>query len=167
MDSAPGATEYDADLIKDFEAEVSDAYSDIEATLIALEKNPTDRAVLDDLFRQIHSVKSNMRMMELGPIGEFIHVVEDVLDRIRASGEPFNSRDHVFLVNIFSCIDQQTPSIIFVMPESFCWLGSSDETMDSVLFFPSDFNILLEFFSYEAGIDSCPSRKSMRHPRFS
>ncbi len=75
--------ELDDELIRDFMGELSDAYQAVEQAVFALEHQPTEAGLLDDLFRTLHSVKSNLRMMHLGRYSDLVHTVENVLERAR------------------------------------------------------------------------------------
>src|SRR5438105_12060260 len=56
----------------------------LEAGLMDLEAKQEDRAHLDRTFRAAHTLKGAAGMVGLGPIAEFTHGVEAVLDRIRS-----------------------------------------------------------------------------------
>ena len=74
---------YDEELIKDFLGELSDAQEAIEETFESLRQRPGAPALLDELFRTLHSVKSNLRMMNLTRYSDLVHSFENVLDQTR------------------------------------------------------------------------------------
>lgn len=51
--------------------------------LLAIEKNPSDTAVLNDIFRSAHTIKGSSRMMKLLAVTETAHRMEDLLDAVR------------------------------------------------------------------------------------
>ncbi len=75
--------DYDDELIKDFMGEMTDAHDAVEQTFYKLANHPGQPALLDELFRTIHSVKSNLRMMHLNRYSDLVHAFENVLDMVR------------------------------------------------------------------------------------
>lgn len=75
--------DYDDELIKDFLGEMTDAHEAVEQTFYKLEHHPAQPALLDELFRTVHSVKSNLRMMHLNRYSDLVHAFENVLDMVR------------------------------------------------------------------------------------
>ncbi|MDQ7016482.1 MAG: Hpt domain-containing protein, partial [Gammaproteobacteria bacterium] len=61
-----------------------------------LEKNPDNRALLDDLFRAVHTIKGSSGLFEMPHFTKVVHVAEDLLDRVRA-GEVILSAEHIDL----------------------------------------------------------------------
>lgn len=55
----------------------------IEKGLLALEKDGSDKASIDDLFRHYHSIKGMSASMGYEPLAKLAHSQEDLLDRIR------------------------------------------------------------------------------------
>ena len=86
----------DEELIKDFFGEYDDACLTIREILVELDQNPEDEEAPHALFRSMHSVKSNLRMVGLNELSEFIHQLENILDQIRE-----NKRDYVTLMSDF------------------------------------------------------------------
>ena len=74
---------YDEELVKDFLGELADAHEAIEQTYDELVCRPGAPALLDELFRTLHSVKSNLRMMSLNRYSDLVHAFENVLDQTR------------------------------------------------------------------------------------
>lgn len=92
---------HDPELVRDFLDEFEDAYEAIERTLRALDGQPDDAELLNDLFRNIHSVKSNLRMMQLNTYSDMVHAVENVLERVRQEELAFEHRlSRIMLLSI-------------------------------------------------------------------
>jgi HD-GYP domain-containing protein (c-di-GMP phosphodiesterase class II) len=91
---------HDRELAEEFMAEFQDACSGIEETLQALEQAPADRAWLDDLFRRVHSVKSNLRMLELEVPSALVHSLEHALDDMRQGALGFDGRFSDLVVDV-------------------------------------------------------------------
>ena len=75
--------EVEEDIIKDFLDEFIDAYEELERTLVLLDTSPSDKELVNQLFRIVHSIKSNLRMVALDKLSEVVHVFENILDDIR------------------------------------------------------------------------------------
>lgn len=84
--------DFDPDVVAEFRDEFHDAYTGIEELLLQLEQQPNDRALIDDLFRKVHSIKSNLRMLGFGAHANFVHAVEEVLDGVRYARLQFDKR---------------------------------------------------------------------------
>jgi HD-GYP domain-containing protein (c-di-GMP phosphodiesterase class II) len=74
--------DFEDNLINDFFDEYTDAQESIEKTLVHWERFQTE-ADLNTLFTYVHSVKSNLRMMQLNELSETIHYLEDLLAQLR------------------------------------------------------------------------------------
>lgn len=59
-----------------------EALSAIEASLVALEANPGDRAAVRDLLRLVHTIKGDASIVQFTGVAEFAHPLEDVLDAL-------------------------------------------------------------------------------------
>ena len=70
-------------VIEEFVAEYNDAHTEIETLLLALENNPDDDSLLNDLFRKVHNIKGNAHFLGLDIIADFVHALENILDKMR------------------------------------------------------------------------------------
>lgn len=66
-----------------FAAEARDYLQSLNENLLSLEKNPIDRAILDEMFRAAHSLKGMAGTMGFDELAEFTHEMESVLDLLR------------------------------------------------------------------------------------
>ncbi|MFQ5470292.1 MAG: HD domain-containing phosphohydrolase [Gammaproteobacteria bacterium] len=99
--SETNAGTLDEELIQDFRDEFLDAYESMQQILIDLEKDPTHAEKLKEFFRVIHSVKSNLRMVELDDISDMVHGLENILDNIRHGELGFNTKmSDLFLLSM-------------------------------------------------------------------
>lgn len=80
---------------------------DMERILLELESDPGDAELNNALFRCVHTIKGSAGMFGLDHVVNFTHVVENVMDRLRAQEIPFNAelanlllrcRDHISLL---------------------------------------------------------------------
>lgn len=83
--------------LQTFIAEANELLQEMESCLLQLEHNPTDANTVGAIFRAAHTIKGSAGLFGLDLIVSFTHVVEDVLDRLRA-GEIGNSADLIALL---------------------------------------------------------------------
>lgn len=93
--------------LQTFLDESRELLADMEQILLKLESQPGDAELENALFRCIHTVKGSAGMFGLDHVVDFTHVVENVLDRLRArdillTGELahllLRCRDHISLL---------------------------------------------------------------------
>lgn len=75
--------EENREFLGDFHAEALDHLQQIEAALLVLDVNPTDRDALNGLFRSFHSIKGVSGFLNLRPMHRLTHEVETILDLAR------------------------------------------------------------------------------------
>ncbi len=83
-DNELGAFIADPELAGMFIADATDHLGTIEATILKLEKSPTDLKLVNDIFRPFHTVKGNAGVLGISSIEEFAHKVETLLDLARS-----------------------------------------------------------------------------------
>ncbi len=69
--------------IQRFVEEARDHLRQLAEGLAALDRDPSDREVLNAVFRSAHTIKGSSRMLRLTPITETAHRLEDVLGPVR------------------------------------------------------------------------------------
>jgi two-component system chemotaxis sensor kinase CheA len=72
-----------ADLLDQFVIESRECLEAIGQRLLDVERNPNDDALLNDLFRSVHTLKGNCGLFEFAPLERVVHAGEDLLDRVR------------------------------------------------------------------------------------
>jgi two-component system chemotaxis sensor kinase CheA len=60
----------------------------LEANLLALEKNPDDNAIIDSVFRAMHTIKGTSAMYGCNHISDFTHHFESIYQYLRESNAP-------------------------------------------------------------------------------
>lgn len=70
--------------VQTYIAEAHELLQEMEEILLHLENGPHDADTIDALFRAAHTIKGSAGMFNLDPIVNFAHIVENVLDRVRA-----------------------------------------------------------------------------------
>ena len=71
------------DAINTFFVESRELLDDMENGLLDLEKDITNREPVPAIFRAVHTIKGSAGMFGFADIGDFAHVVEDMLDDVR------------------------------------------------------------------------------------
>ncbi|SLM32278.1 hypothetical protein MTBBW1_620021 [Desulfamplus magnetovallimortis] len=69
--------------ISRFIEDAGDHLKQMEQGVLALEKNPLDKELLNGVFRSAHSIKGASRMMKFIEISNFAHLLEDIFDALR------------------------------------------------------------------------------------
>lgn len=83
----------DPEIASMFVAEALDHLGTIEAVLLQLEEAPTDKALLNDVFRPFHTIKGNAGALGLTRVQELAHKVENLLDRCRSGAHQVGSAE--------------------------------------------------------------------------
>jgi two-component system, chemotaxis family, sensor kinase CheA len=71
------------DLRDDFIAETRETLETLATQLVAWEKNPSDHALIDSVFRFVHTVKGSCGFLELPRLEKLSHAAEDILSVAR------------------------------------------------------------------------------------
>ena len=79
-------TEADSDLIEIFRDEANGRLDDMEAALLAVEAGDAGADIIDEVFRDAHTIKGTAGMIGLDDIRALAHAVEDVLSNVRDTG---------------------------------------------------------------------------------
>ena len=113
------------DLISEFLTETAESLDVIDAELVRFENNPEDRAILDNIFRLLHTIKGTCGFLGLPRLEAVAHAGETLLGKFR-DGELAVSPPMVTLV--LEAIDQ-----IKVLLESLEETGAEPAGEDSTL----------------------------------
>ena len=71
------------DLLQDFLVEAGDLLSGVDNKLVDLEQNPTDHALLNDIFRGFHTIKGGAGFLNATELVTLCHLTENLFDRLR------------------------------------------------------------------------------------
>ncbi len=74
---------YMMELMQTFQDEVEELFDAIDSNLLILEKDPSSTAVINSIFRPVHTLKGSAGMMNLDATNMLAHALEDRLDQIR------------------------------------------------------------------------------------
>ncbi len=79
---------FEESLIYDFIDECESHLDDIEANLLALENEPENVSLVDEVFRPIHSIKGSAGFLGVKVLQDFAHETENLLDEVRKGRIP-------------------------------------------------------------------------------
>src|ERR1700742_4415674 len=91
------------DLVQEFVAETLESLSLLDQELVRFEQTPSDKEILGNVFRMMHTIKGTCGFLGLPRLEKVAHAGEDVLGKFR-DGELSPTPASVTL--ILSCIDQ-------------------------------------------------------------
>src|SRR4030066_335968 len=73
------------ELLQDFLTEAGELLSDVDNKLVELEKNPHDKALLNDIFRGFHTIKGGAGFLNAHELVTLCHLTENLFDKLRNS----------------------------------------------------------------------------------
>lgn len=73
------------ELLKDFFSEADAQVQVLEQNILVLENDPSNKDAVDEIFRAAHTLKGGSATVAMNELAMFTHVVEDLLDAIRAN----------------------------------------------------------------------------------
>jgi two-component system chemotaxis sensor kinase CheA len=71
------------ELLDQFLIEGRELVQQASEDVLALDRDPSDAARLDSVFRAIHTLKGSVGLFDLAPMGQALHAAEDLLSAIR------------------------------------------------------------------------------------
>src|SRR4030066_1303665 len=71
------------ELLQDFLTEAGELLSDVDNKLVELEKNPHDKALLNDIFRGFHTIKGGAGFLNATELVTLCHLTENLFDKLR------------------------------------------------------------------------------------
>jgi len=96
-------SQIDKEMWQDFVVEANENLEELEPNLLLLENDPKNISLLNDCFRNMHSIKGAAGYMGLEAISSLAHSVENLFDKVR-QGELSLSPEDINL--IFAAIDR-------------------------------------------------------------
>jgi len=75
---------HNEELLKDFFSEAQMQVDTLEQNILVLENEGANKDAVDEIFRAAHTLKGGSATVEMMELSSFTHIVEDVLDAIRA-----------------------------------------------------------------------------------
>jgi two-component system chemotaxis sensor kinase CheA len=90
------------DLLKDFLVESAESIDTVEARLVQFEQDPSDKDILNSIFRLVHTMKGTCGFIGLTRLQRIAHVSESLIGKLRDQG----SGDRTSVTLILSAIDR-------------------------------------------------------------
>jgi len=78
-------------LLAQFIPEARDLIDRAASGILQLETSPGDGAIINDVFRAVHTLKGSSGLFEVGPLTRLVHAAEDLLEEARAGGMELSS----------------------------------------------------------------------------
>jgi len=75
-----------------FIEEATEIIEKLDVDIINFEEDPTEKELLNELFRGVHTLKGSANSFGFSKLGEFVHHFEDVLDYYRNSDDEVTSK---------------------------------------------------------------------------
>ncbi|NJM70106.1 MAG: hybrid sensor histidine kinase/response regulator [Scytonema sp. RU_4_4] len=94
----------DEELRSLYKAASAEHIQKIEAGLLHLEKNPQDRAKLEELLRETHSLKGDSRMLGIKDVETLTHEMEEILGSVHRG-------ERVFTSQVYDCLSQALDAV--------------------------------------------------------
>ncbi|MBN2619208.1 MAG: chemotaxis protein CheA, partial [Spirochaetales bacterium] len=92
------------ELLKDFFNEAQMQVEQLEQNILSIENNPDDKDSIDEIFRAAHTLKGGAATVQMAELASFTHIVEDLLDDIRAGSISINGNVVDSLLNSLDII---------------------------------------------------------------
>lgn len=75
-----------------FVEEASEIIERLDSEILNFEESPTDKNILNELFRGVHTLKGSANSFGFTRLGKFVHSFEDALDHFRSSPDVANAK---------------------------------------------------------------------------
>ncbi|MBX2818749.1 MAG: Hpt domain-containing protein, partial [Rhodothermaceae bacterium] len=79
------------EIVESFVVETGELFDDLDNKLLELEHNYKDEALVNDIFRAVHTIKGSAGFLGLDQLNQLAHHFEDVLNQLRRGGLAFHS----------------------------------------------------------------------------
>lgn len=106
-----------SEIIDFFLVEAGEHIQNLNAGLLSLEKDPLNRATIDELFRAAHTLKGSAAMMGLQGISDVAHKAEDMLGQFRSGSIPIIKETLNFLFDTVDAAKLMVDGISAKTPE--------------------------------------------------
>ena len=83
----------DEEILSQFVQEANELLEVLSENLIKLEKNKTDKEVINIVFRAFHTIKGGAGFLGQKPLVDLCHRSENIFDLIRSGSRSFSSVD--------------------------------------------------------------------------
>ncbi len=120
-------------IIEFFLIEAGEHIQNLNKGLMSLEKDPTDRSMIDELFRAAHTLKGSAAMMGFQGISDVAHKAEDMLGQFRSGSMPVQKETMNFLFESVDAIKLMVDEVGASRPEDPLIIDSIDQSYNEVI----------------------------------
>ncbi|KIM10137.1 MAG: chemotaxis protein CheA [Sulfuricurvum sp. PC08-66] len=99
-----------------FIEEAGEIIEKLDVDILRFEENPTDFALLNEVFRGVHTLKGNANAFGFSRLGGFVHHFEDVLDHYRSTKESIEVEILELIVNSVDLIKETMTCELDALP---------------------------------------------------
>ncbi|HET6307198.1 MAG TPA: chemotaxis protein CheW, partial [Rhodopila sp.] len=92
------------DLLPDFLTETMESLEKLDTELVALERQPDDKATLSSIFRHVHTIKGTCGFLGLARLEKVAHASESVLDQHRNGTNPVTPDSITLILRALDCV---------------------------------------------------------------
>ncbi len=96
-------------LLQSFVVESDERLTTMEEALVELETRPHDIELIQEIFRNVHTLKGNAACLGFPRVSEFAHAVEDLLQRLRSRSLAVDSGLITVLLQSVDVLRQMVP----------------------------------------------------------
>ncbi|HEY6011988.1 MAG TPA: Hpt domain-containing protein, partial [Nitrospirota bacterium] len=104
-------------IIEFFLVEAGEHIQSLNKGLLSLEKDPTNTAMIDELFRAAHTLKGSAAMMGFQGVSDVAHKAEDMLGQFRSGNFPIRKETLNFLFDSVDAVKLMVDGIAANQPE--------------------------------------------------
>src|SRR6478609_1410942 len=99
------------EILREFLLETHENLALLDSDFITLEKNPTEKNTLAQVFRTLHSVKGTAGFMGLVKLQSVAHSAESLLSKLRAGEMRFNPTIATAMLRVVDAIREMLANI--------------------------------------------------------
>ncbi|MCR8922407.1 HD domain-containing protein [Dasania sp. GY-MA-18] len=107
----------DSDTLAELITAIHESLDELEPALEHLAAHPQDDEQLNALFRNLHTIKGNLRMCMLSPFSDYVHGLEESVSEVREGRLSFNK---LFTATYILALDQLRYHLDLLQQQSAC-----------------------------------------------
>jgi chemosensory pili system protein ChpA (sensor histidine kinase/response regulator) len=120
-------------IIEFFLVEAGEHIQNLNKGLLSLEKDPSDGAMIDELFRAAHTLKGSAAMMGFQGISDVAHKAEDMLSQFRSGSLPIRKDTLNFLFDSVDAAKLMVDGVASGKPEDALVVGSITQSYKDII----------------------------------
>jgi len=101
----------DPSVFFEFIEEANSQLEDVESSVLALEENPGDRDLVNEIFRPVHSIKGSAGFLGLADVNHLAHDLENMLDLARKGKIEITERETDVMLHVLDTLKKLLENI--------------------------------------------------------